>query len=134
MPVTSWNKRLEHREDLSARGLGPVLSMGLPCLEASLALALLTVLSSSALPAMGCEHSTAGDATVELGTFKLLHMGTDRRKTCTCLLLDKTSELGEGRVCPLRSASPLLAVTYAKHFLGTVCGCGEDPGHCVPWV
>lgn len=71
---------------------------------------------------MGCEHSTVGDASVELGRFKPLHVGTyRRRKTCRCLLLDETSELGEGRVCLLCSACPSLAVACAKRFLGTVC-------------
>ena len=48
---------MEHTEDLSAGGLGLLLSMELPCLGAGLALALLAVLSSWALPAMGCEQS-----------------------------------------------------------------------------
>lgn len=57
-----------------------MLSVGLLSLGAALALALLTVLSTWALPLMGCEHSTVGDASLELGTFKLLHVGTDRRR------------------------------------------------------
>lgn len=48
---------MERREDLSAGGLELLLSMGLPCLGAGLALALLTVPSSWALSVTGREQS-----------------------------------------------------------------------------